>query len=250
MDEEALIDLLEQVASARIGTKEAVEILRALPYSDIGFARIDQHRELRTGFAEAIYSPGKSPDQVAKIALELRGTSSGAVVATRATHAQFAAVKQVVPEARFNELGRLIVIRGSTLPSPHLVSVVTAGTADQIPAAECAATLDALGIKAEIFPDLGVAGIHRILDAVPALQRCDVVVVVAGMEGALASVVAGLVSAPVIAVPTSAGYGAGVGGITPLLAMLNSCAPGVAVVNIDNGYGAAMFVATILRNKT
>ncbi|MEO7804419.1 MAG: nickel pincer cofactor biosynthesis protein LarB [Actinomycetota bacterium] len=250
MDDKALSDLLNRVAAGTIDHDQAMELLRTLPYADMGFARIDHHRELRTGFAEAIYSPGKSPDQMAKIALELFGHSSGAVVATRATKEQFEAIQQTVPGASFNEVAGLVVIRQAAVASSHLVSVVSAGTADQVPATECVATLEALGIKTEAMADLGVAGIHRILDKVPSLRLADVVVVVAGMEGALASVVAGLVSVPVVAVPTSAGYGAGVGGITPLLAMLNSCAPGVAVVNIDNGYGAAMFAATILRNKT
>ena len=250
MDESSLRNLLERLQSGRIEIDEAVDELRFLPYADLGMAKVDHHRELRSGFAEAIYGPGKTPTQVAAISKELLDHSNGAVLVTRAGPKQFAAVLEIEPEARYYEESKLIVVRRSESDTgaPGVVLVASGGTADQVAAEEAALTLEALGIKVERLRDVGVAGLHRLLAHHESLQRADIVIVVAGMEGALASIVGGLVAAPVIAVPTSVGYGAGAGGITPLLAMLNSCAPGVAVVNIDNGFGAAVFAATILNS--
>lgn len=249
MDESSLRNLLERLQSGRIGIDEAVDELRFLPYADLGMAKVDHHRELRSGFAEAVYGPGKTPAQVATICKELLDHSNGGVLVTRALPEQFAAVLEIEPEARYNEESKLIVVRSAVTGPGGVVLVASGGTADQAAAEEAALTLEALGIKVERLHDVGVAGLHRLLAHHETLQRADIVIVVAGMEGALASIIGGLVAAPVIAVPTSVGYGAGAGGITPLLAMLNSCAPGVAVVNIDNGFGAAVFAAAILNSK-
>lgn len=249
MDESSLRNLLERLQSGRIGIDEAVDELRFLPYADLGMAKVDHHRELRSGFAEAVYGPGKTPAQVAAICKELLNHSNGAVLVTRADPDQFEAVSEIEPEAGYYPESKLIVARSAGERPGGVVLVASGGTADQATAEEAALTLEALGTKVERLRDVGVAGLHRLLSHREALQRADIVIVVAGMEGALASIIGGLVDAPVIAVPTSVGYGAGAGGITPLLAMLNSCAPGVAVVNIDNGFGAAVFAATILNSR-
>src|SRR5687767_10775331 len=180
----------------------------------------------------------------------LASSNRGPVIATRANPEQAAAVTASVPAAAYDQASRLIVIQGEAPIRSGSVAVASAGTSDQAVAAECVATLEVLGAKVEVLNDVGVAGVHRLLSNRYVLERSDVVIVVAGMDGALASLVSGLVSVPVVAVPTSVGYGAGAGGIAPLLTMLNACAPGVAVVNIDNGYGAAVFAATILRAIT
>lgn len=245
MDENSLRNLLERLQSGRIGIDEAVDELRFLPYADLGMAKVDHHRELRSGFAEAIYGPGKTPAQVAAICRELLGHSNGAVLVTRASPEQFTAVLEIEPEALYHPEPKLIVARSAVTGAAGVVLVASGGTADQSVAEEAALVLEALGIKVERLHDVGVAGLHRLLAHHESLQRADIVIVVAGMEGALASIIGGLVAAPVVAVPTSVGYGAGAEGITPLLAMLNSCAPGVAVVNIDNGFGAGYLAAVI-----
>ena len=249
MDENSLRNLLDRLQSGRIGIDEAVDELRFLPYADLGMAKVDHHRELRSGFAEAIYGPGKTPAQVAAVCRELLNHSNGAVLVTRADPNQYKAVLEIEPEALYYSEPKLIVARAAEDNPTGVVLVASAGTADQPVAEEAALTLEALGTKVERLRDVGVAGLHRLLAHRESLQQADIVIVIAGMEGALASIVGGLVAAPVIAVPTSVGYGAGAGGITPLLAMLNSCAPGVAVVNIDNGFGAAVFAATILNSR-
>ncbi|MFN2543032.1 MAG: nickel pincer cofactor biosynthesis protein LarB [Actinomycetota bacterium] len=209
---------------------------------------LDHHRELRTGQAEAVYGPGKTPEQVAVAAGSLASRAGGAVFATRATPEQFAAVHAVVPEATYDELSRLIVAKRAA-PETGLagMAIVSAGTSDLPVAEEAAQTAEALGLDVSRRYDVGVAGIHRVIDHRDELEAAGCVVVVAGMEGALPSVVAGLTSRPVIAVPTSVGYGASFDGLAALLAMLSSCAPGVSVVNIDNGFGAALAAHRVLR---
>ena len=217
-----------------------------MPYSDLGFARLDHHRELRSGLPESVFGQGKSPQQVAEIVPELARHSSGPILVTKATPEQFDAVRARVPDAEYFPEARMIVCGRVELAPSGVVVVAAAGTADLAVAEECAVTLWALGLKVERLNDVGVAGLHRLLGSLDVVQNADVVVAVAGMEGALASIVAGLVKAPVIAVPTSIGYGSGEGGIAALLAMLNSCAPGIGVVNIDNGYGAAVLAHAII----
>lgn len=241
MDEAALRQLIEDVRTGSVAPDDAVASLRRLPYVDLGFARVDHHRHVRQGMAEAVYGPGKTPDQAARIVAELLARSEEApVLLTRADSAQISAVVDANPGAIVT--GSTVTWRPST-PRPERVVVVTAGTADLPVADECAATLTAHGLVPRRLTDVGVAGIHRLLDHRDTLAEADAVVVIAGMEGALASVVGGLTGAPVVAVPTSVGYGAGLEGVTALLAMHASCAAGVAVVGIDNGYGAACVVA-------
>ncbi|NNE72374.1 MAG: nickel pincer cofactor biosynthesis protein LarB [Acidimicrobiales bacterium] len=215
---------------------EAVTLLRRLPFADIGHTKVDHHRELRQGMAEAVYGPGKSPEEVAAIVRELLDHSSGPVVLTRANDEQIKAARAV--DADVEQRGTILVWR----PAPrrdHNVVVLTAGTADGPVADECEATLYAHGIEATSLRDVGVAGLHRLLAQLEHVESADVIVVVAGMEGALASVVTGLTAVPVVAVPTSTGYGTAFEGVTALLAMLSSCASGMSVVGIDNGFGAA-----------
>lgn len=245
MNADSLARLLDDVASGATSPSSAFEALRALPFSDLGFARVDHHRELRTGLPEAIYAPGKTAGQCTAIVEDLlRGPASGPVILTRADERVAAEVLRAVPGGKHHATARLCVWRGRPPESrAGVVSVVSAGTADLPVADEAAATVEALGWTAQRVQDVGVAGLHRLLEAEPVLRRADVVIVVAGMEGALASAVGGLVGGPVVAVPTSAGYGASFEGLTALLAMLASCAPGVTVVGIDNGFGAAYAAA-------
>jgi NCAIR mutase (PurE)-related protein len=252
MDHGELIALLEDVRAGTCPPDDAVARLRRLPFADLGFARVDHHRPLRTGIPEAVYGPGKTPEHCAAIVQELLEAGSGPVLLTRATVPQVAAVAAVAPAAlRWPEEpveGQLstLVWRPAEV-RPARVLLVTAGTADLPVAEECRMTLHAYGFEPELRADCGVAGLHRILGSLDELAEADAVVVVAGMEGALASLVAGITPAPVVAVPTSAGYGASLAGVTALLAMHASCASGIVVVGIDNGYGAASAVARILR---
>jgi len=246
MDRPALEALLAGVADGRVEPADAAARLARLPYADLGMARIDHHRALRQGMPEAVYGPGKTPAQCVAIVAELLDHATGPVVLTRTDEAQRAVVLGAHPGALVT--GHTLVWRPAT-PRDVAVVVVTAGTADGPVAEECVAVLSAFGIGAKLLADCGVAGIHRLLDEVDALAAADAVVVVAGMEGALPSVVAGLVAAPVVAVPTSVGYGSSLEGITALLAMTSSCAPGVTVVGIDNGYGAACATARALRRR-
>lgn len=230
--------------SGDIAIEEALERLSTLPYEDMGFAKLDHHRELRRGFPEVILGQGKSPEQVVQIAQRLAGQASRLLI-TRANEETFALVKEHLPQAAYHPLARAITLdRAKSTPVPGIM-VLGGGTADLPVAEEAAITAELMGHQVERAHDVGVCGLHRLLDQIPQLRRARVVVAVAGMEGALPSVVAGLVSVPVIAVPTSTGYGASFGGVAPLLAMLNSCAPGVAVVNIDNGFGAGYLAALI-----
>ncbi len=248
VDERTLADLLDRVAAGEVPVRRAVEDLRSLPYQRIVDANIDHHRELRTGQCEAVYGPGKTPRQVRDAAAALVARASGAVFVTKATPEQFHALVEAVPEATYRPRSRLIVARHATEPVPlGEVAVVCAGTTDLPIAEEASETAEALGLAVRTIADVGVAGIHRVLDRAGDIEASDVVIVVAGMEGALPSVVAGLTSRPVVAVPTSVGYGASFGGLAALLAMLNSCAPGVSVVNIDNGFGGALVAHRIAR---
>jgi pyridinium-3,5-biscarboxylic acid mononucleotide synthase len=244
VDEPALRQLLDDVRAGVLSADDAVATLRRLPFADLGFARADHHRMLRQGFAEAVYGPGKTPEHCAAIVAELLAEPSGGpVLLTRATDAQSDAALARNPGG---------VRTGTTVlwrPAPDRtgrVIVVTAGTADLPVAEECLVTLAAYGIRATLLADCGVAGVHRLLATYDELADADAIVVVAGMEGALASVVGGLTPAPVVAVPTSVGYGAALEGVTALLAMLSTCAAGVTVVGIDNGFGAASAVVRLL----
>jgi NCAIR mutase (PurE)-related protein len=243
MDEATLRQLLDDVRSGAVDPDDAVARLRRLPFADLGYARVDHHRELRQGLAEAVYGPGKTPEQCAGIVSDLLASGTGPVVLTRADDDQAKAALAVHPGGTR--------VAGSVfwrpLPAgPARVSVVTAGTADLPVADECSAVLGAPGVEPRRVTDEGVAGLHRLLASLDDIVDADAVVVVAGMEGALASVVGGLTAAPVIAVPTSTGYGAALEGVTALLSMLSSCASGVTVVGIDNGFGAAGAVLRLL----
>jgi NCAIR mutase (PurE)-related protein len=243
VDEDALRGLLDEVRSGDVTIDDAVGRLRRLPYADLGFARVDHHRVLRQGMAEAVYGPGKTPEQCAAIVAELLSASDRPVLLTRANE------EQADLSLRRNPGGTRVATTVVWRPSPprfENVVVATAGTADLPVADECAATLSAHGLDAVRLTDVGVAGIHRLFASADMLADADAVVVVAGMEGALASIVGGITGAPVVAVPTSAGYGASFAGVTALLGMLSSCAAGVAVVGIDNGFGAACAVLRML----
>lgn len=244
MDREALRRLLEAVAAGQTGVEEAARRLRELPYVDAGFAKVDTHRALRSGAPEAVFCPGKSPEQVVGIVERLVAHHAN-VLATRAAPEIARALAAAGIPHRYHADARVIVARPEPAGELGLVAVVSAGTADQPVAEEAAVTAEALGDRVERAYDCGVAGLHRVLDQHHLLTEANAIVVVAGMEGALPSVVGGLVDRPVIAVPTSVGYGTSLGGLTALLAMLNSCAPGISVVNIDNGYGAAVQASRI-----
>jgi NCAIR mutase (PurE)-related protein len=243
MDETALRALIDALRSGAVSADEAVARLRRLPFADIGDALVDHHRALRQGMPEAIYGPGKSAEQCVRIVAELLEHGSGPVLLTRADDTQTKAVLAAHGDAE--QVGRSLLWRKPEVRSDRSVLVVTAGTADSPVADEAAITLLAYGLAADRLHDVGVAGIHRLLAHVDRVTRADAVIVVAGMEGALASVIGGLTGAPVVAVPTSVGYGAGLDGVTALLAMHASCASGVTVVGIDNGFGAASAVARI-----
>ena len=239
MKPEEIEKILRFVKEGRLSVENALERLKHLPYENIEFARIDHHRHLRQGMPEVIYSEGKRVDQVVKIAQKIL-EKKGDIIATRADSNIYEALKAIDKRVEYNEQGRVVtIIHKKKEVSKGTVLIISGGTADLPVAEESRAVLDALGSKAETLYDVGVAGIHRLLDNREAIHKSRVIIVVAGMDGALASVVGGLASQPVIAVPTSSGYGASFGGIAALLTMLNSCAAGVAVMNIDNGFGAA-----------
>ena len=247
MDPKKLEELLRAVAAGDVGVDEAVERLRHLPYADLGFARVDTHRPLRTGFPEAVFCEGKTPAQAAAIAARIAETGAP-VLATRAARETYEAIREKCPGARYHEEARAVVVDGETPAEPRgRVLVLSAGTADIPVAEEAAVTAEVVGCNVERTYDVGVAGLHRLVDKLEVIRKADCVIVVAGMEGALASVVAGLGGGPVVAVPTSVGYGVSFGGVAPLLTMLNSCASGVLVVNIDNGFGAGYAAALIAR---
>lgn len=251
MDEHTLAGLLQRVADGETPVGEALDDLRHMPYEQMDGAKLDHHRELRTGQVEAIYGPGKTLEQIGALAAALAARASGAVFVTRATGEQFVAVRQAVPLARYDEVSGLIVVKPAGTADTGVdplgtVTVITAGTADRAVATEAALTAEAMGLRVERIEDVGVAGLHRLLDQREAIGSADCCIVVAGMEGALPSLVAGMTSRPVVAVPTSVGYGAAFEGMAALLGMLTGCAPGVAIVNIDNGFGAAQVAHRIL----
>ena len=248
MPADQLKTILSRVASGDLSPAEALAQLGHYPFEDLGFAKVDHHRSVRCGYPEVIFCVGKAPDQVVEIARRLHAGGE-TVLATRAEPPVAQALLEAFPEARHNPTARTVVIRGKHAVEslPGSVAIVSAGTSDQPVAEEARETAEVLGCTTKCFYDVGVAGIHRLLAHSAELREAAVLIVIAGMEGALPSVVGGLVDAPVIAVPTSVGYGANLGGFTPLLAMLNSCASGVSVVNIDNGFGAAYNAAMVCR---
>ena len=248
MSPDSLRQLLHQVQTNQLPIEEAVAQLRDLPYQDLGFATLDHHRALRQGFPEVVFGAGKTPEQIAGI-VENLSQNGDIVLVTRASSQAFEATRELVPAARYETLARLIIVDGHKPKLGGLAGVLCAGTSDLPVADEAALCLEAMGGQVVRLSDVGVAGLHRLLGQLDVIRECDALIVVAGMEGALPSVVAGLVSVPVVAVPTSVGYGAAFGGVAALLGMLNSCGSGVAVVNIDNGFGAAAVVASILRGK-
>jgi len=239
--------LLSDLKKGSITTEEALDALRNFPYTDLGYARIDHHREVRTGYPEIVYCAGKTVGQVAEI-FNVMAQKENNVIGTRASDEMYNAVKEIIPEALYYSEARIISVRKKEPPVPEkAIAVITAGTSDIPVAEEAAVTAELLGNKIIRIYDAGVAGIHRLVDKLPEIRKCAVIIVIAGMEGALASVVGGLVDKPVIAVPTSVGYGASFGGISALLAMLTSCSAGVTVVNIDNGFGAGFSANMINR---
>ena len=252
MDASSLRALIGEVATGACAPDDAVRRLRRLPYADLGFARVDLQRDLRLGMPEAVYGPGKTPEHCAAVVAELLAGGDGPVLLTRASEAQVKAVTAAaaslgVGPGAVSESGSLSTVVFRPAPSrTGAVVVITAGTADLPVATECTAVLGALGFAPTQLTDCGVAGLHRLLTELDTIAMADAVVVIAGMEGALASVVGGLTPAPVIAVPTSTGYGAALEGVTALLAMLSACSSGISVVGIDNGYGAACAIARLL----
>jgi len=249
MTSDQLRALLQDVSSGAQSIDSALQALSQTPAEEnLGFARIDHHRALRQGFPEVVFGQGKTPDQIVAIAQKLE--ESGAfVLVTRVSGDVWARIGERLPRATYNPTARTIAIQGARDELPGSVGVLCAGTSDLPVAEEAAVCLEAMGARVERISDIGVAGLHRLLNQLPQIHKHRALIVVAGMEGALPSVVAGLVAVPVIAVPTSVGYGAAFGGLAALLGMLNSCANGVAVVNIDNGFGAAAFAASVLRSS-
>jgi NCAIR mutase (PurE)-related protein len=249
MNESELRTLLEAVKSGKLSLDRAVKDLRELPFEDLGFAKVDHHRSLRQGFPEVIFGRGKTTPQIAGIVRGmLRKRSSHNILITRTNAKTYAAVRKLARHAKFHEAcGAIAIERSNHLTGAGLILVVTAGTSDIPVAEEALVTARIMGNRAEAIYDVGVAGLHRLLEHGSRLSEARVIIVVAGMEGALPSVVGGLVAAPVIAVPTSTGYGSSFGGLTALLGMLNSCASNVSVVNIDNGFGAGCVASTINR---
>ncbi len=245
MNSDQIRKILEAVSQQSISVEEASEKLRLLPFEDLGFAKVDHHRQLRRGFPEVIFGPGKTPEQIAAIAKRLAAQDQNVLVTKTGEEAHQAVVKELSDARWHPEAGCIVVERHRPTRTAGMVVVVSAGTSDIPIAEEAALTLDLMGANVERVFDVGVAGIHRLASHQETLGKADVVVVAAGMEGALPSVVSGLVAVPVVAVPTSVGYGASFGGLSALLAMLNGCSSGVAVVNIDNGFGAGYLAGLI-----
>ncbi len=247
MDGERIRRLLDDVQHGRLEIDEAMRELRAFPYEDLGFAKIDTHRDLRTGFPEVVFCEGKTPEQLAAIAGAIAARGS-LLMATRADVGAFEAIREAVPDAVYHEQARIATAGPARKKSSEgTILVVSAGTSDMPVAEEAAVTAEIMGNDVVRLYDVGVAGIHRLFAHRDKFERASVIIVVAGMEGALASVVGGLTDKPVVAVPTSVGYGASFEGLSALLTMLNSCAPGVVVVNIDNGFGAGYFASSVNR---
>jgi pyridinium-3,5-biscarboxylic acid mononucleotide synthase len=247
MNTDNIKKLLEDVKESNIDIETALNKLKDLPYTDLGFAKIDNHREIRVGYPEVIYCEGKTVEQVRDI-VALMLTKDCNVLGTRATEEMYKEVKKLSGDAQYNKLARTITIKRKEVAlTGSYIAVVAAGTSDLPVVEEAAVTAEILGNRVERVIDVGVAGIHRLFSKLDLIKGAKVVIVVAGMEGALASVVGGLVDKPVIAVPTSVGYGANFGGLSALLCMLNSCASGISVVNIDNGFGAG-YLASMINN--
>lgn len=248
MNRERIKKLLEQVQAGRLAVDEAVDRMASLPYEDLAFARVDHHRDLRLGFPEVILGEGKTPEQITRIAEKILTNSSNLLI-SRTNEQVFQGIRELASDAEFHTEARMIsVLRDRSERGDGAIAVISAGTSDIPVAEEAAVTAAAMGNRVSRIYDVGVAGIHRLFGARPDFESARVIVVVAGMEGALPSVVGGLVSVPVIAVPTSVGYGASFDGLAALLGMLNSCASNVTVVNIDNGFGAG-FVASLINRK-
>ncbi len=248
MDVDDLARIMAAVANGSVAPDDAVALLRRLPFADLGYARVDHHRALRQGQPEAVYGPGKTPEQVVGIVANCSPTAAGPVIVTRTTDDQAKAALAEHSDGQL--LGATLVWRATPASHTQQIMIAAAGTADLSVADECATILTAYGYTPTRLTDVGVAGLHRLLPHVDTLAAADAIVAVAGMEGALASVIGGLTAAPVIAVPTSVGYGSSFDGVTALLAMLSSCASGVTVVGIDNGFGAACAVARLFSGRT
>ncbi|MEC8912473.1 MAG: nickel pincer cofactor biosynthesis protein LarB [Chloroflexota bacterium] len=247
MDEKRIRELLENVRNGSVDINKGIDELKGLPFENLEFARVDHHRAIRQGFPEVVFGQGKTSEQIAEICSAIV-KRSGKVLVTRASAHNYGAVKEKIPSAEYDNAARIIMVRSETETDPKVpgVLVACAGTSDLPVAIEASLTAEMMGCEVERIFDVGVAGIHRLFDKLDNLNRARAIVAVAGMEGALASVIGGLVDVPIIAVPTSVGYGASFGGLAALLAMLNSCAPGVGVVNIDNGFGAGYLAANIV----
>ncbi|HWQ79467.1 MAG TPA: nickel pincer cofactor biosynthesis protein LarB [Anaerovoracaceae bacterium] len=245
MDQSYLQNILNLVAGGKMDPGSAMDKLKELPFQDLGFANIDQHRNIRTGCPETIYCAGKTPEQVAAIVGSMKEKNS-CILCTRASEEVYEKVKETAPEAVYSPVARTITVNQKEVTlTGKSIAVITAGTSDIPVAEEAAVTAEFMGNRVDRIYDVGVAGIHRLFARLDRIRNANVVIAVAGMEGALASVVGGLVDKPVIAVPTSVGYGASFGGLSALLTMLNSCSAGVAVVNIDNGFGAGYLASKI-----
>ncbi|MFA5259667.1 MAG: nickel pincer cofactor biosynthesis protein LarB [Candidatus Omnitrophota bacterium] len=247
MEKSSIKKMLAQVQSGRLSVDEAMERLRVFPYEDLGFAKVDHHRTLRVGFPEVILCLGKTPEQIEEIFKSLSSRNKRLLL-TRANEDIYSRIKAIHPQAQYNRQAKTIIIDGKKVPLKGRVSVVCAGTADIAVAEEAAVTAEMMGSSVARVYDVGVAGIHRLLGCFEQIASSRCVIVVAGMDGALPSVIGGLVSCPVIGGPASVGYGANFNGIAPLLTMLNSCASNVTVVNIDNGFGAGFVAALINRS--
>lgn len=245
MTEQEIKNILTSIKENKISIEDAIENFKELPFKDLGFAMIDNHRQIRVGYPEVIYCEGKTPEQVREI-MKFMITKNNNILATRADEAIYEAVKDLHSEIRYNRLGKVITIELNPIEKTEsYIAIVSAGTSDLPVVEEAKETALILGNKVKVVTDVGVAGIHRLFGKIDDIKKAKVVIVVAGMEGALASVVGGLVDKPVIAVPTSVGYGASFNGLSALLTMLNSCASGITVVNIDNGFGAAYSASII-----
>jgi NCAIR mutase (PurE)-related protein len=247
MDKEKIIGLLKKVRQKKMSIDDAFIALRHLPYEDLGFAKVDHHRSMRTGMPEVVFCQGKALEQIVAIFLSL-AKKNKAVLLTRADEKVYKAIKRVNPDAEYNKLGRVITLSRMTIGKRGKIAVVCAGTADIPAAEEAAVTAEIFGSRVERVYDVGVAGLHRLLGCFDRISDSSCIIVLAGMDGVLPSVIGGLSSCPVIAVPTSVGYGANFRGIAPLLTMLNSCSPNVSVVNINNGFGAG-FIASLINHQ-
>lgn len=247
MQRDALLKLLNELSAGTRSADEVADKLASLPFEDLDFAKVDHHRSLRSGMPEVVFASGKTAEQTAMILARIHANGTPAL-ATRADGAAFEATRELVNEANYHQVARCITCGEGAKKSGGRVAVVCAGTSDLPVAEEAALTASFFGAEVSRFTDVGVAGLHRLLAHLPAIRTADAVIVCAGMEGALPSVVGGLVAVPVIAVPTSVGYGASFGGVTAMLGMLNSCSPNVTVVNIDNGFGAG-YVSTLYANR-